>query len=124
MEKITCSSLTHRRHCNGNPMKERRSGKAESVHIREVLQAILSTCRKDSPTELDAIRRVWNASFHPAVAEGAQPSALRNQTLFITVKSSTLAHQLRFKRQDIIDAINNALGADRVKDIKLKTGQF
>ncbi|MDA8403101.1 MAG: DUF721 domain-containing protein [Desulfobacteraceae bacterium] len=95
-----------------------------SVHIKEVLHAIIGTCRKETHTDLDVIRRVWHSSFQAAITDNAQPSALKENILLITVKSSTVAHQLRFQLHDIIQKINQEMGHDRIGEIKLKTGNF
>lgn len=97
---------------------------AESMHISEVLHAIINTCRKETRTELDLIRQIWDSSFPAAVTDHAQPSALKESTLLVTVKSSTVAHELRFQLRDMIQRINQAIGHGRISEIKLKTGHF
>ena len=105
-------------------MQDRRSQKSESVHIKEVLHAIISSCRKETHTELDIIRRIWRSALPEPVTANAQPSALKEGILLVTVKSSTVAHQLRFQLNDIIKKINYEMGHDRIGEIKLKTGTF
>ena len=100
----------------------RKYTKSDSVHIKDVLNKLICNCRKESDTELDKIRKVWDSTFNKAVTENARPAALNNGILLITVKSSTVTHQLRFQLNDIIKHINQAMGQQRITDIKLKIG--
>lgn len=104
---------------NRRPYKNR-----ESVHIKEVLQVIINDCRKETHTELEGIQRIWRAAFPPPITDNAQPTALKEDILLVTVKSSTVVHQLRFQLRDIIKKINQAAGSERIREIKLKTGNF
>ncbi len=105
-------------------MKKQRSRNSKYVHIKDVLSTVIRSCRKESNTELSEIRKIWDSVFDKAVTDNAQPTALRNTTLLITVKSSTLTHQLRFLTNDIIEAINRGTDHHRITEIKLKTGSF
>ena len=100
----------------------RKYTKSDSVHIKDVLNKLICNCRKESDTELDKIRKIWNSTFNKAVTENARPAALNKGILLITVKSSTVTHQLRFQLNDIIKHINQAMGQQRITDIKLKIG--
>jgi hypothetical protein len=104
---------------NRRPYKNR-----ESVHIKEVLQVIINSCRKETHTELESIQRIWRATFQSSITDNAQPTALKEDILLVTVKSSTVAHQLRFQLRDMIKKINQEIGSDRIHEIKLKTGNF
>jgi len=106
-------------------MQNRRPYKnAQSVHIKEVLQTIISSCRKETHTELETIQRIWRATFQPPITDNAHPTALKEDILLVTVKSSTVVHQLRFQLRDVIKKINQKIGSDRIREIKLKTGNF
>ena len=105
-------------------MQDRRSKKSESVHIKEVLNALILSCRKETQSELDIIRRIWRSTLPEPVTGNAQPAALKEGILLVTVKSSTVTHQLRFQLNDIIKKINHEMGHDRISEIKLKTGTF
>ena len=105
-------------------MKKRKYTKSDSVHIKDVLNNLIRNCRKESNTELAAIRQAWNNTFNKAITDNAQPAALKDGVLLITVKSSTVTYQLRFQTNDIIKHINQAMGQQRICDIKLKIGNF
>lgn len=105
-------------------MKKQHSRKSEYVHIKEVLSTVISNCRPETNSALSEIRKIWNTVLDKTITDNAQPSALKGGTLLITIKSSTLTHQLRFLTNDIIQAINRETGPHRITEIKLKTGNF
>lgn len=105
-------------------MKYKRLQNADTVHIKKVLTGIIRNCRKESNTVLSDIRKVWNRKLDKAVTDHAQPTALKDHTLLITVKSSTLAHQLRFLTQDILKMINADIRNYQISELKIKTGNY
>ncbi|MBC2713912.1 MAG: DUF721 domain-containing protein [Desulfobacteraceae bacterium] len=105
-------------------MKNRRSKNSEYVHIKDVLSTVISNCRPEANSALSEIRETWNSELNKAITDNAQPTALKGGTLLITVKSSTLTHQLRFLTNDIIQAINRETAPHRITEIKFKTGSF
>lgn len=104
-------------------MEKKRAATSESTHIKEVLRAILRDCRTETHGELSEIRKIWNAVVDQTVAEHAQPTALKGSVLLVTVKSSTVSHQLRFLTRNIIAAVNRSFSR-RITEIKIKTGTF
>lgn len=105
-------------------MKKKRPRKSESIHIKEVLSAVIRTCRKESNTVLSGIRKTWNSELDKAITDHAQPTALKGSVLLITVKSSTLSHQLRYMTNDILHVINRKAENYRISELKIKTGTF
>lgn len=105
-------------------MEIKRPRKSESIHIKDVLTAILRNCRTETNAELAEIRKIWNAILDQTISDNAQPTALKGNVLLVTVKSSTLTHQLRFLSRDIIQAINRLTDHRRITEIKMKTGTF
>ena len=105
-------------------MNKKRPRKSESIHIKEVLSSVIRTCRKESNTVLSEIRKTWNAELDKIITDHAQPTALKGSILLITVKSSTLSHQLRYLTNDILHVINNRAENYRISELKIKTGNF
>lgn len=101
-----------------------RPEKAEAIHIKNILDTLVRSCRKESDTELTQIREIWNALLSKAITQNAQPAALKDNVLLVKIKSPTLTHQLRFQLNDIINDINYTMGYTRITEIKLKIGNF
>jgi hypothetical protein len=105
-------------------MKKKRSRNSEYIHIKEVLSSVIRTCRKESNTVLSEIRKTWNAELDKVITDNAQPTALKGSILLVTVKSSTLSHQLRYLTNDILNVINRGAENYRISELKIKTGNF
>jgi predicted nucleic acid-binding Zn ribbon protein len=105
-------------------MKKKRSRNSEYIHIKEVLSSVIRTCRKESNTVLSEIRKTWNAELDKVITDHAQPTALKGSILLVTVKSSTLSHQLRYLTNDILNVINRGAENYRISELKIKTGNF
>ncbi len=105
-------------------MKKKRSRNSEYIHIKEVLSSVIRTCRKESNTVLSEIRKTWNAELDKVITDHAQPTALKGSILLVTVKSSTLSHQLRYLTNDILNVINRQTKNYQISELKIKTGNF
>jgi hypothetical protein len=105
-------------------MKKKRSRNSEYIHIKEVLSSVIRTCRKESNPVLSEIRKTWNAELDKVITDNAQPTALKGSILLVTVKSSTLSHQLRYLTNDILNVINRGAENYRISELKIKTGNF
>ena len=60
--------------------------------------------------------RVWNNLLDPTIVAHAQPTGLRNGTLFVTVDSSVwLSEIVRYRRKEILDRLQHSFGRDTGK---------
>ena len=101
-----------------------RKKKTEFSHIRDVLTQIIKSVRQESNSDLSRIQGIWNSVMDPAIADNAQPAALKADILLVHVRSTTVTHQLRFVTADIIDQINRVIGKTRITQIKYKVGSI
>lgn len=69
-----------------------------------------------------AVWRVWDRAVGHPIADKARPVAFREGTLTVAVSSAPWMQQLGFLRQQIIKAVNTALGEELVTEIYLKAG--
>jgi predicted nucleic acid-binding Zn ribbon protein len=56
------------------------------------------------------------------VAANTLPAAFRQQLLLVNVSSSVWIQELRFKKEDIIRKLNDAVGKSVVSEITFKVG--
>jgi len=69
------------------------------------------------------IVRVWNHQLDPAMTAHAQPTGIRNGTLFVTVDSSVwLAEIIRYRRKEILDRLQHSFGRDVIQKISFRIG--
>lgn len=65
-------------------------------------------------TLLADVQRAWPGAVGEAIVREAAPAAAREGTVTVTCSSSLWAHELDLMSPGIIDALNAALGAERV----------
>ena len=92
------------------------------VHIQQVLDGVLQSCRPDADAGLIEVWRLWDHTVGEAVAENTRPAAFKGRLLLVYAASSSWIHQLQFLKADIIEKLNVALGRELVSDIKFKIG--
>ena len=69
------------------------------------------------------IQKVWNHLIDPTIAAHAQPTGLRNGTLFVTVDNSVwLAEIVRYRRREILQRLQHSFGCDRIARISFRAG--
>jgi len=100
--------------------KNRKSG--EVVHIKNVLDGVLRSCRSDDEVDMIQVWRLWNTAVGEVIGENTRPAAFKGRLLLVHAASSAYIHQLQFLKADLIARLNEALGRDLVADIKFKIG--
>jgi hypothetical protein len=94
----------------------------EFVHIGDIINRVLKTCRRDCDEELSQVWSLWKSAVGDVIAKNTKPEAFKGKLLLVHVNSPTWMHQLQFLKKDIINKVNQALGKELVQDIKFKIG--
>ena len=103
-------------------MQKKRPPNKTFTPIGQVLTSILEQCRSNSGGGIQHLRQVWEKSVGSPIADNAKPFAVKGRLLLVHVSSSAWMHQLRFLKADLMERLNQALGNERVEDIKFKIG--
>jgi predicted nucleic acid-binding Zn ribbon protein len=75
--------------------------------------------RRQAETE---ILKVWNHQLDPNITSHAQPTGLRNGTLFVTVDSNAWLNEIvRYRRREILERLQNSFGRDLVVKISFRS---
>ncbi len=101
--------------------EKRRPGDAFTP-IGKVLTSIINDCRTQNSGGIQHLVQAWETALGSPIADNARPFAVKGSLLLVHVSSSAWMHQLRFLKQDLLDALNRALGDGRIADIKFKIG--
>ncbi len=64
----------------------------------------------------------WEKIVGKVIARHAQPSSLRGKKLSVAVDSSAWMQQLSLLKPELIEKLNNGLGAGSIQDITFKMG--
>jgi hypothetical protein len=91
--------------------------------VSAVLPAVLSELRIDRRRAEAEVVKVWNHLLDPNIVAHAQPTGLRNGTLFVNVDSSVwLSEIVRYRRKEILDRLRHSFGADFIARISFRLG--
>lgn len=71
-----------------------------------------------------AVWRVWDKAVGEPIASKARPVAFRDGVLTVSVISGPWLQQLSFLKQQLIEAVNSALGEPLVEEMYLKAGRM
>jgi predicted nucleic acid-binding Zn ribbon protein len=98
--------------------RERREKNANAL-----VASVCKQLRMDSRLAEAEIVRVWNHLIDPRITAHAQPTGIREGTLFVTVDSSVwLADILQFHRREILARLQHSFGKKLIARISFRTG--
>jgi len=87
--------------------------------VKQVLDKV-GLDRKQAETE---IVKVWNQIIDPTITVHAQPTGIRNGTLFVTVDNNVwLSEIVRYHRRDILQRLQTSFGRKVVARISFRAG--
>jgi predicted nucleic acid-binding Zn ribbon protein len=97
----------------------RTSAQSTSAIMPKVLKG-LGLERRQAETE---ILKVWSHQLDPNITAHAQPTGLRNGTLFVSVDSNVWLDEIvRYRRREILERLQNSFGRDLVARISFRCG--
>ncbi|MFZ1985791.1 MAG: DUF721 domain-containing protein [Desulfatitalea sp.] len=105
-------------------MTEHRKNQKTFAPIGEVIDKVLRQCRPQRDQALIQVWEIWDRAVGATIAANARPVAVNGNVLLVHVASATWLHHIRFLEREVVAKLNAALGAERVKTIKLRVGDF
>jgi predicted nucleic acid-binding Zn ribbon protein len=100
--------------------------RAQAIRTRQasaVLPGVLSELRIDRRRTEAEVIKVWNNLLDPTIVAHAQPTGLRNGTLFVNVDSNVwLSEIVRYRRKEILDRLQHSFGRDFIARISYRVG--
>lgn len=89
----------------------------------KVMPKILQDLRIESRQAEAEIVKVWNNLIDPNIVAHAQPTGVRNGTLFVVVDSSVwLAEIVRYRRKEILTRLQHSFGKELIAKISFRVG--
>ena len=86
---------------------------------RPLAGAVDALTRRLAPATLLAdVQRVWETAAGPAIAREAQPLSERDGTVTLLCSSAVWMQEIDLMGPALVEALNGALGADRVRAIR------
>src|SRR5438128_8105800 len=91
--------------------------------LSALLPKVLSDLRIDRRRAEAEVLKVWNHLLDPTIVAHAQPTGLRNGTLFVAVDSNVwLSEIVRYRRKEILDHLRHSFGRDFIVKISFRVG--
>jgi predicted nucleic acid-binding Zn ribbon protein len=91
--------------------------------VQNILPRVLGGMRMDRRRSEAEIVKVWNNAMDPNIAAHAQPTGIRQGTLFVTVDSNVwLSEIVRYRRKEILDRLQHSFGREMVKRVSYRVG--
>lgn len=104
-------------------MNEERKKSKKFTHIGEILQLTLKDCRRETNETLATLGAYWTEVVGETLGAHSSPAAMKGAELLVHVSSSVWLQEMRFLKDDLMDALNRLLGRPLVKDIRFKVGK-
>ncbi|HTW40988.1 MAG TPA: DUF721 domain-containing protein [Solirubrobacteraceae bacterium] len=70
---------------------------------------------------LARIHEIWARTVGEAIAAEASPTGERDGVLTVTCAAAVWAHELDLMAGELISALNRALGAERIRELRCRT---
>ncbi len=102
----------------------KRTSLPRPVAVKEVLQDLLNPGDRDALELRQRIREVWEATVPAALQEQARLVDFRRRELWVEVRDHLWGQELQFLRTAILEELAGVLGPGKVKDLRIRVGEF
>ncbi len=89
------------------------------LRIDVILEEVLAKSSLQKGIDEIAVKQVWHDVMGKGIASYTDDVVLKGHILIIKLSSSTLKEELSYGKDKIITMINDVLGKDLIKSIKL-----
>lgn len=114
-------ALAQWRGWDSSPMEIAR--KDSSKPVKDVMGRVLSGLRIERRQSETEILKVWKHLIDPTITAHAQPTGIRNGTLFVSVDSSVWLDEIvRYRRQEILERLQTSFGRELISRISFRIG--
>jgi predicted nucleic acid-binding Zn ribbon protein len=91
--------------------------------IEAILPGVLSHLRLEQRLDEAKIQTIWAQTLDPTLVTHAQPAGFAKGTLFVNVDSSVWLNEIvRYRRHEILERLQTALGKTVVQKISFRVG--
>ncbi|MCD6339240.1 MAG: DUF721 domain-containing protein [Verrucomicrobia bacterium] len=102
---------------------DERARESAARHVGELVERLTAKLQLPRRRAESRVFSLWNRLVDPVVAAHARPAGLRNGTLFVHVDSSPwLAELVRYRRREMLERLQDALGRELVQRIVFRLG--
>lgn len=99
-----------------------RRPKSQPVRVGGAIHRVLDELGHHGTSASMRIAACWEETVGRESASHSRPSALRGAVLEITVDTSVWSQHLQMRREEILEGLRRALGADAPADLRFRVG--
>jgi predicted nucleic acid-binding Zn ribbon protein len=96
--------------------------KSDPVRLGAGVRRVLDELGHHSSSAAMRVAACWEEAVGSEIAGHCQPSALRGGVLEVTVDSSVWGQHLQIRREEILESLRSALGAEAPTDLRFHVG--
>jgi hypothetical protein len=102
---------------------EERTRRPSAQSTGDIMPKVLAGLRMERRQAETEILKVWRHQLDPNIAAHAQPTGLRNGTLFVSVDSNVWLDEIvRYRRREILERLQDSFGRELVARISFRCG--
>jgi len=90
------------------------------LSLGEVINDLLRVYGIDKAVHLHRATVLWEEVVGSAIAQNSKALEVKGNMLFVKAKSSAWRNEIAFQKDEIINAINDKIGSNLIKDIRLR----
>lgn len=104
-------------------MNKTRSKIQKPVVIGDILENSFERLGIKTKVREWTIMKIWNKIVGSNISNVAMPAKIIGKTLYVTVSTSVWMEELKYFKTDMLDKINEILGANTISDMVFKLGK-
>lgn len=94
--------------------------RSETVNIRVVIEAFLKEQGLEDKMSENRLLNSWEELLGKTIAKSTRNLYIKDQILFVNLRSSIVRHELLMIKDDLINKLNEKAGRKLIRDIVLR----
>lgn len=86
--------------------------------LKAALEKALKMANIDKAIKQYSAIDIWEETVGTAISRNTEATDVRHGVLIVRVSNSTWRQELMFKKEDILEKLNNKIGKNLIKDIR------
>ncbi len=102
----------------------KRPAQPRPVAVKDVLQNLLGPGDREALELRQGVRQAWDAVVPASLREHARLVDLKRKELWVEVSDSVWGQELQFLRPRLLAELDHTLGPGKVRELRIKVGEF
>jgi hypothetical protein len=102
----------------------KRPSSPRPVAVKDVLHDLLNPGDREALELRRRVRQAWEAAVPAGLREQTRLVDLKRRELWVEVRDHAWGQELQFLRPRILDELDRVLGPGKVKELRVRVGDF